>query len=129
MTLHWDKVDASRAPKLWAEERTSETAALDGDDVAAIEALFAQEPPRQAPASTSARRGSERRAPPSGAALLDPKRAQQGSTRERNSQLQRLLSRPFPLVLADSWTSDRLSERSRRVDAFFLERARAKHSR
>jgi len=76
MTLHWDKVDASRAPKLWAEERPSEAAALDGDDVAAIEALFAQEPPRRAPASTSARRGSERRAAPPGAALLDPKRAQ-----------------------------------------------------
>ena len=29
----------------------------------------------------------------------------------------------FPLVSADLWTSDHLSERSRRVDAFFLERA------
>ncbi|KAH8086676.1 hypothetical protein JL720_7113 [Aureococcus anophagefferens] len=63
MTLHWDKVDAS-ARKALGQERPSEAAALDGDDVAAIEALFAQEPPRQAPASTSARRGSERRAPP-----------------------------------------------------------------
>ena len=36
----------------------------------------------------------------------------------------------FPLVLADFWTSDRLSERSRRVDAFFSgTRARAEHSR
>ena len=30
----------------------------------------------------------------------------------------------FPLVLADFWTSDRLSEQSRRVDAFFGTRAR-----
>ena len=35
----------------------------------------------------------------------------------------------FPLVLADSWTSDHLSERPRSVDAFFWERARAEHSR
>jgi hypothetical protein len=35
----------------------------------------------------------------------------------------------FSLVSADSWTSDHLSERSRSVDAFFLERARAEHSR
>jgi hypothetical protein len=35
----------------------------------------------------------------------------------------------FPLVSADFWTSDHLSERSRSVDAFFLERARAEHSR
>ena len=34
----------------------------------------------------------------------------------------------FPLVLADFWTSDHLSERSRSTDAF-LERARAEHSR
>ena len=34
----------------------------------------------------------------------------------------------FPLVSADFWTSDHLSERPRSVDAF-LERARAKHSR
>ena len=33
----------------------------------------------------------------------------------------------FPLVSADFWTSDHLSERSRRVDAF-PERARAEHS-
>ena len=33
-------------------------------------------------------------------------------------------SRPFPLVSADSWTSDHLSERSRRVDAFYGTRAR-----
>jgi hypothetical protein len=30
----------------------------------------------------------------------------------------------FPLVLADFWTSDHLSERSRRVDAFYGTRAR-----
>ena len=30
----------------------------------------------------------------------------------------------FPLVLADFWTSDHLSERPRRVDAFFVARAR-----
>ena len=35
----------------------------------------------------------------------------------------------FPLVLANSWTSDHLSERSRSVDVFFSERARAEHSR
>ena len=35
----------------------------------------------------------------------------------------------FSLVSADFWTSDHLSERSRSVDAFFLERARAEHSR
>jgi len=35
----------------------------------------------------------------------------------------------FPLVSANFWTSDHLSERSRSVDAFFSERARAKHSR
>ena len=35
----------------------------------------------------------------------------------------------FPLVLADLWTSDHLSERSRSVDAFFGTRARAEHSR
>ena len=35
----------------------------------------------------------------------------------------------FPLVSADFWTSDHLSERPRSVDAFFLERARAEHSR
>jgi len=35
----------------------------------------------------------------------------------------------FPLVSADFWTSDHLSERSRSVDAFFSERARAAHSR
>ncbi|KAH8055054.1 hypothetical protein JL722_8476 [Aureococcus anophagefferens] len=69
------RVDASRAKALGRGAAVG-GAALDGDDVAAIEALFAQEPPRQAPASTSARRGSERRAPPPGAALLDPKRAQ-----------------------------------------------------
>ena len=34
----------------------------------------------------------------------------------------------FPLVSADFWTSDHLSERSRSVDAF-PERARAEHSR
>ena len=34
----------------------------------------------------------------------------------------------FPLVSADFWTSDHLSERSRRVDAF-PDRARAEHSR
>ena len=34
----------------------------------------------------------------------------------------------FPLVLADFWTSDHLSERPRSVDAF-SERARAEHSR
>ena len=34
----------------------------------------------------------------------------------------------FPLVLANFWTSDHLSERSRSVDAF-PERARAEHSR
>ena len=51
----------------------------------------------------------------------------QGSTRERNSQLSYFkgsyLGR-FPLVLADFWTSDHLSERSRRVDVFFVTRAR-----
>ena len=30
----------------------------------------------------------------------------------------------FPLVLADFWTSDHLSERSRSVDVFFVTRAR-----
>ena len=35
----------------------------------------------------------------------------------------------FPLVSADFWTSDHLSERSRRVDAFPGTRARAEHSR
>ena len=35
----------------------------------------------------------------------------------------------FPLVSADFWTSDHLSERSRSVDAFFPARARAEHSR
>ena len=48
----------------------------------------------------------------------------QGSKRERNSQLQRLRSRPFPLVSADFWTSDHLSERPRSVDAFYGTRAR-----
>ena len=35
----------------------------------------------------------------------------------------------FPLVSADFWTSDHLSERSRSMDAFYAERARAEHSR
>ena len=35
----------------------------------------------------------------------------------------------FPLVSADFWTSDHLSERSRRVDAFSATRARAAHPR
>jgi hypothetical protein len=35
----------------------------------------------------------------------------------------------FPLVSADFWTSDHLSERSRSAGCFFLERARAEHSR
>jgi hypothetical protein len=35
----------------------------------------------------------------------------------------------FPLVSADFWTSDHLSERSRRVDAVSETRARAEHSR
>ena len=35
----------------------------------------------------------------------------------------------FPLVLADFWTSDHRSERSRRVDALFGTRARAERSR
>ena len=35
----------------------------------------------------------------------------------------------FPLVSADSSTSDRLSERSRSVGVLFLERARAEHPR
>jgi hypothetical protein len=34
-----------------------------------------------------------------------------------------------PLVSADFWTSDHLSERSRSVDAFFRKSARAAHSR
>ena len=48
----------------------------------------------------------------------------QGSKRERNSQLQRLTSRPFSTRSADFWTSDHLSERSRSVDAFSGTRAR-----
>ena len=35
----------------------------------------------------------------------------------------------FPLVSADFWTSDHLSERSRSVDVFFWERAPAEHPR
>ena len=35
----------------------------------------------------------------------------------------------FPLVSADFWTSDHLSERPRSVGAFFPERARARNTR
>jgi len=51
-------------------------------------------------------------------------RLHQGSKRERNSQLQRLISRPFSTRSADFWTSDHLSERSRSMDAFSGTRAR-----
>ena len=47
----------------------------------------------------------------------------QGAIREAFNRAGQDLSR-FPLVLADFWTSDHLSERSRSVDAFLGTRAR-----
>ena len=47
-----------------------------------------------------------------------------GRKRVRGSSLGR-----FPLVSANFWAGDHLSERSRSVDASFLIRARAEHSR
>ena len=55
-------------------------------------------------------------------------RAGAGQESERPNFKASYLGR-LPLVSADLWTSDHLSERPRSVDAFFPERARAEHSR
>ena len=62
------------------------------------------------------------------ATLLATGAVDDGAGKEREFPKGSSLGR-FPLVSADSWTSDHLSERSRRMDAFFPECARAEHSR